>query len=135
MLTTVSTDKPKFHTYTQFTDSCVEFLERQAESLDLPVLVFRTTTGKPMVLITWTGTELGLPGILFTSQMDVAPVCAIEWGHNPFAAEVANGRIYARGSQDSKSVGIQYIEAIRRMKTLRITLKRTIYLLFMPGKT
>lgn len=45
-----------------------------------------------------------------------------------------NGDIFARGSQDMKSVGIQFIEAIRRLKLNDVKLKRTIHLSFVPGK-
>jgi aminoacylase len=37
--------------------------------------------------------------------------------HDPFAADIdERGRIFARGSQDMKCVGLQYLEAIRRLK-------------------
>jgi aminoacylase len=42
------------------------------------------------------------------------------------------GNIYARGSQDMKCVGIQYLEAIRRMKLNGQKLKRTIHITFVP---
>lgn len=42
------------------------------------------------------------------------------------------GNIYARGSQDMKCVGIQYLEAIRRMKMQGQRCKRTIHISFVP---
>lgn len=45
----------------------------------------------------------------------------------------AEGNIYARGAQDMKSVGIQYLEAIRRLKFNGQKNKRTVYLSFVPG--
>lgn len=45
-----------------------------------------------------------------------------------------NGNIYARGTQDMKCVGIQYLEAVRRLKQSGITLKRTLHISFVPGK-
>ena len=52
------------------------------------------------------------------------------WKHDPFeAVKEDNGDIYARGTQDMKSVGIQHIEAIYRLKVLqKKTFKRTIHL-------
>lgn len=44
------------------------------------------------------------------------------------------GNIYARGSQDMKCVGIQYLEAIRRMKQAGEHLKRTIHVSFVPDE-
>lgn len=43
------------------------------------------------------------------------------------------GNIYARGAQDMKCVGIQYLEAIRRLKKDNVTVRRTIHILFVPG--
>ena len=40
------------------------------------------------------------------------------------------GRIFARGAQDMKCVGIQYLAAIRHFKKNNITFKRTIHLMF-----
>jgi len=39
-----------------------------------------------------------------------------------------NGDIYGRGTQDMKSVGIQHLEAIRRLKEAGKRVKRTIHL-------
>lgn len=44
------------------------------------------------------------------------------------------GDIYARGSQDMKSVGIQYLEAIRRLKLNGQRCQRTIHLSFLPDE-
>lgn len=43
------------------------------------------------------------------------------------------GDIYARGTQDMKCVGVQYLEAIRRLKLEGVTLKRTLHVSFVPG--
>lgn len=44
------------------------------------------------------------------------------------------GNIYARGSQDMKCVGIQYLEAIRRLKLAKQHFKRTIHISFVPDE-
>lgn len=44
------------------------------------------------------------------------------------------GNIYARGSQDMKCVGIQYLEAIRRLKLNNVQCKRTIHISFLPNE-
>lgn len=62
-------------------DDCVKFLKRQAESLDLPVKVYEVTKNKPVVIITWTGTEPTLPTIILNSHMDVVPVFEVLHHH------------------------------------------------------
>lgn len=46
----------------------------------------------------------------------------------------SEGNIYARGSQDMKCVGIQFIESVRRLKEAGVKLRRTIHMSFVPGK-
>lgn len=67
--------------------------------------------------------------------MDVVPVFPEMWTHPPFAAEIDSaGNIYARGAQDMKSIGMQYLGAIRSLKNAGVVLKRTIHVLFGPDE-
>lgn len=117
-------------------EPCVEFLKRQAEDLDLPVKVYYPLDKQnPVVVLTWEGTEKEWPSILLNSHMDVVPVFPEKWTHPPFGAEVdEEGRIFARGSQDMKCVGMQYLAAIRALKGKGLRFKRTIHISFVPGK-
>ncbi len=57
-----------------------------------------------------------------------------KWTHNPFEAfKDDTGKIYARGSQDMKSVGVQHLEAVRRLKSSGFIPKRTVHITFVPG--
>lgn len=114
-------------------DDCVKFLEKQAKSLDLPIKVYHVDPKKPIVVITWKGINPSLPSILLNSHMDVVPVFADQWTYPPFCAHMdEKGNIYARGSQDMKCVGIQYLETIRRLKLNGKKLQRTIHMSFVP---
>ncbi|KAJ8952139.1 hypothetical protein NQ318_018475 [Aromia moschata] len=115
-------------------DACVKFLEKQAKSLGLPIKIVTITTGKPIVILSWIGEEPELPTILLNSHMDVVPVFEEKWTYGPFSAHVDDKEnIYARGTQDMKSVGIQYLEAVRRLKQQGIKLRRTVHISFVPG--
>lgn len=116
-------------------DDCVAFLQKQAESLDLPVKVYHVHPNKPIVVLTWIGLQPSEPAILLNSHMDVVPVFEDKWTYPPFGAHMdEQGNIYARGSQDMKCVGIQYLEAIRRMKLAGQRFKRTIHISFVPDE-
>lgn len=53
------------------------------------------------------------------------------WSHAPFAAEIDNeGRIYGRGAQDMKCVGMQYLGAVRKLKKSGFIPRRTIHISF-----
>ncbi|XP_076631647.1 aminoacylase-1 [Colletes latitarsis] len=116
-------------------DECVAFLQKQAKSLDFPIKIYHIDPKKPIVVLTWIGTEPSKPAILLNSHMDVVPVFEDKWTYPPFSAHMdEHGNIYARGSQDMKCVGIQYLEAIRRMKLAGQRFKRTIHISFVPDE-
>lgn len=71
----------------------------------------------------------------FLSNQKVPPVEEY-WTYPPFSAKIDEyGNIFARGAQDMKPVGMQYLGAIRALKSKGITqLKRTIYLTYVPDE-
>lgn len=58
------------------------------------------------------------------------------WTHPPFAADIdEEGKIIARGTQDTKSLGMIYLAAIRALKQNGVTsLKRTFHITFVPDE-
>ncbi|XP_045769333.1 aminoacylase-1-like [Maniola jurtina] len=115
-------------------DECIAYLRRQASELGLPVQVYEVVPKKPVLVITWEGLEPSLPSILLNSHMDVVPVFEKSWIYPPFEARIVDGVIYARGVQDMKTTGVQYIEAVKRLKNKGIRLKRTLHLSFVPDE-
>lgn len=103
--------------------------------MDLDVsVIYPVNDDNPVVVMTWQGSEPKLKSILLNSHMDVVPVYEELWTHAPFGAELdENGNIYARGTQNMKSIGVQYLAAIRSLKRKGIKrFKRTIHLSFAP---
>ncbi|XP_031629265.1 aminoacylase-1-like [Contarinia nasturtii] len=118
-------------------DPCINFLKKQADDLGFEVSIFHPVNKQnPVLVMTWKGSEPELPSIMLNSHMDVVPAAEEYWTHPPFAAEIdENGNIYARGAQDMKSVGMQYLAAARALKRKGIIqLKRTIHLTYMPDE-
>ncbi|OWY91208.1 ACY1-like metalloprotease, partial [Phytophthora megakarya] len=84
---------------------------------------------------TWKGEDPTLPGIILNSHYDVVPAVAEHWEFDPFDAKVLDdGRIYGRGTQDMKSVCIQYVEAVHTLMASGFKPTRNIYLLFVPDE-
>ncbi|TDH68819.1 hypothetical protein CCR75_001409 [Bremia lactucae] len=84
---------------------------------------------------TWKGLDPTLPGIILNSHYDVVPAMAEHWQYEPFEAKVLeDGRIYGRGTQDMKSVCIQYVEAVHMLINSGYQPQRNIYLLFVPDE-
>ncbi|KAL2928282.1 Aminoacylase-1 [Bienertia sinuspersici] len=112
-----------------------DFIISQAKSLSLESNSIEFVKSKPLILLKWSGKNPNLSSILLNSHMDVVPVESHKWVHHPFDAQVdSDGNIHARGTQDMKSVGMQYLEAIRKLKDSGFEPSRTIYLSFVPDE-
>ncbi|XP_016977914.1 aminoacylase-1B-like [Drosophila rhopaloa] len=117
-------------------EPCLAFLRGQAKQLNLPIAVYYPANDlNPVAILTWEGLEPELPSILLNSHMDVVPVFPENWTHPPFGADIdEEGRIFARGTQDMKCVGMQYLAAIRALKRSGARFKRTIHISFVADE-
>ncbi|XP_052205210.1 uncharacterized protein LOC127810032 isoform X2 [Diospyros lotus] len=117
----------------------VSFLQAQAQSLSLNLqsqLLHFSPAAKPLLLLTWPGSDPSLPSILFNSHLDSVPAEPSKWLHPPFSAtRTADGRIFARGAQDDKCIALQYLEAIRILQQdFNFTPLRTIHISYVPDE-
>ncbi|XP_073828399.1 aminoacylase-1B [Musca autumnalis] len=126
---------PSVHPKPNYTP-CVDFLRKQAESLGMQMRIhYPVNKDNPVVVLSWPGSDTSLPAILLNSHMDVVPVFPDSWKHEPFGAEMdEEGRIFARGAQDMKCVGMQYLGALRKLKMSGKQFKRTIYVSFVADE-
>ncbi|MBI9102040.1 MAG: M20/M25/M40 family metallo-hydrolase [Spirochaetales bacterium] len=62
--------------------------------------VFTPRKGRSSLLITLPGSDPGAPCLMLMGHMDVVPVDADSWTHDPFGAEIAEGRLWGRGALD-----------------------------------
>jgi len=117
-------------------ESAITWLKKQAVDIGLEFHIVEFP--KPdefAVWLTWKGSDPSLKSILLNSHIDVVPVEPSKWTHDPFGAEKdADGNIFARGSQDMKCVGVQYLEAIRQLKAKGLTPLRTVHVSFVPDE-
>ncbi|CAJ1933015.1 unnamed protein product [Sphenostylis stenocarpa] len=112
-----------------------DFLISEGKGLSLESESIEFVGGKPLVLLKWEGKNPHLPSILLYSHTDVVPSEHSKWTHHPFSAHLdSHGRIFARGSQDMKCVGMQYLEAVRRLKARNFQPLRSLYLAFSPDE-
>lgn len=113
----------------------ISFLIDQAQSLALNVRSLEFVPGKPVLLLTWPGSDPSLPSILFNSHLDSVPAEPAKWLHPPFSAfRTPTGEIFARGAQDDKCIGMQYLEAIRSLKSRAFAPLRTVHVSYVPDE-
>lgn len=111
------------------------FFKNYALELGLQFSSFKVSEKNTVDILTWPGTEPSLPSIMLYSHTDVVPSFPEHWTHPPFSAHKdEQGNIYARGSQDMKCVGIQYLEAIRKLKSEGASNKRSLHVTFVPDE-
>ncbi|KAM8929987.1 aminoacylase-1-like [Pelodytes ibericus] len=112
-----------------------EFLFRVAEDIGLKSRKLKLSSGSTILILTWQGTDPHLKSIVLNSHIDVVPVFEEFWTYPPFAAHKDDsGNIYARGTQDMKCVTIQYLEALRQLKSEGQRFRRTIHLTLVPDE-
>ncbi|KAK7503333.1 hypothetical protein BaRGS_00005254 [Batillaria attramentaria] len=132
-----------FRTYLQINTSqpkpdygeAIMFYMTMAQEIGLDFKTVEVAAGKDMAILTWRGQEPSLPSVMLYCHTDVVPVFPEHWKYDPFGAvKDENGDIYARGAQDMKCLGIQYLEAIRQLKKEGSKPKRTVHIIFGPDE-
>ncbi|KAK4798222.1 hypothetical protein SAY86_030548 [Trapa natans] len=112
-----------------------EFILAQARSLSLEAQTVEFVSGKPVIILKWAGTDPNLPSVMLYSHTDVVPVEQSKWIHPPFEAHIdGDGRIFARGTQDMKCIGMQHLEAVRRLRRSGFQPVRSVYIVFSPDE-
>ncbi|KAK9270272.1 hypothetical protein L1049_025849 [Liquidambar formosana] len=115
--------------------AAISFLKSQAQHHHLQTLTLEFTPNKSILLLTWPGSNPSLPSILLNSHLDSVPAEPSKWVHPPFAAVRSDdGKIFARGAQDDKCIGMQYLEAIRNLQAENFVPVRTIHVLYVPDE-
>ncbi|KAI5630648.1 peptidase family m20/M25/M40 domain-containing protein [Phthorimaea operculella] len=114
----------------------VEFWKARAAEEKVDLCVHEFTPGYPVIVIRWPGADSSVTSIMLNSHMDVVPADEDEgWTYPPFSGHLdEDGVIWGRGAQDMKSIGIQYFEALKRLKANNVTLLRDVYMTLMPGR-
>ncbi|XP_075039910.1 aminoacylase-1A-like [Mixophyes fleayi] len=116
-------------------DGIVRFLFKMAEEIGLESKKLEFSPGKTIVILTWKGSQPHLKSVILNSHTDVVPVFEEFWTYPPFSAHKdTDGNIYGRGTQDMKSVTIQYLEAVRQLKSEGHHFPRTIHLTMVPDE-
>lgn len=63
----------------------------------------------------WKGADRALAPVVLMAHHDVVPADASEWTHDPFAADIADGRIFARGAVDTKCIWAALMESAEHL--------------------
>lgn len=79
------------------------------------------------ISLLWKGVDRALAPVVLMAHHDVVSADASEWTHDPFAADIADGRIFARGAVDTKCIWAALMEAAERLLAEGYVPPRDVY--------
>jgi acetylornithine deacetylase/succinyl-diaminopimelate desuccinylase-like protein len=100
----------------------------------IDVTRYEAAPGRSILLARLKGDGTGGKPILVESHMDVVPTDASRWSHDPFGAEIADGRMWGRGTIDMKGIGVSYLYAFLMLHRQHVPLSRDVLLMFVPDE-
>lgn len=80
------------------------------------------------ISLLWKGKNRELAPIVLMAHHDVVEANPAGWTHDPFAADIDGGRIYARGAVDTKCIWAALLESASRLMAEGFVPPRDIYL-------
>jgi acetylornithine deacetylase/succinyl-diaminopimelate desuccinylase-like protein len=115
---------------TRAADFLADLLKREG----IEVKRYESGQGRSILLARLAGDGSGGKAVLLESHMDVVPVDASKWTHDPFGAEIADGRLWGRGAIDMKGIGVSQLYAFIMLHRQHVPLSRDVLLMFVPDE-
>ncbi len=110
-----------------------DFLTLILEREGIAVKRYDSGPGRSIVLARLKGSGTAKP-LLLLHHMDVVPTDSTRWRHDPFAAEIADGKIWGRGAIDMKGLGVVQLMAFLALKRQNVPLARDVILMAVPDE-
>jgi acetylornithine deacetylase/succinyl-diaminopimelate desuccinylase-like protein len=111
----------------------VDFLTGILQREGIPVKRYDSGPGRAIVVARLKGTGNAKP-LLLLHHMDVVPTDPSRWTHGPFAAEIADGKLWGRGAMDMKGLGVVQLMAFLSLKRQNVPLARDVILMAVPDE-
>jgi len=111
-----------------------DYLSDILKTEGISVTRYESGPGRSILLARLTGDGTGGKAILLESHMDVVPTDPSRWSHDPFGAQIADGKVWGRGTIDMKGIGVSYLYAFIMLHRRHVPLTRDVLLLFVPDE-
>lgn len=79
------------------------------------------------ISLLWKGADRTLAPVVLMAHHDVVDADPAGWSHDPFAADIEDGRIFARGAVDTKCIWAALMEAAERLLAEGYVPPRDVY--------
>ena len=110
-----------------------DLIEALLKKEGIPVTRYESAPGRSIVLARLKGAG-GAKPLLLLHHMDVVPADASRWTRDPFSGEIAEGRLWGRGSMDMKGPGVIQLYSFILLKRLNVALDRDVLLMAVPDE-
>jgi acetylornithine deacetylase/succinyl-diaminopimelate desuccinylase-like protein len=100
----------------------------------IDVTRYESAPGRSILLARLKGNGTGGKAILLESHMDVVPTDPARWEKDPFGGEIADGKMWGRGTIDMKGIGTSYLYAFIMLHRQKVPLTRDVLLMFVPDE-
>jgi acetylornithine deacetylase/succinyl-diaminopimelate desuccinylase-like protein len=110
-----------------------DFLTALLEREGISVQRYESGAGRSIVVARLKGTGSAKP-LLLLHHMDVVPTDPSRWQHDPFGAEIADGKIWGRGTIDMKGLGVVQLMSFILLKRQHVPLARDVILMAVPDE-
>lgn len=111
-----------------------DFLSAILTREGIEVKRYESAPGRSILLARLKGTGTGGKPILLLSHMDVVPTDPARWTRDPFGAEIADGKMWGRGTIDMKGIGTSYLYAFLMLHRQKVPLTRDVLVMFVPDE-
>lgn len=110
-----------------------EYAGNYLKNAGLEVELLQHTAGRASVMA-WLRGSGEIPGLICSAHLDTVPVGVEKWKYDPFGGELAEGKIWGRGSSDMKSGMAAMMVAAKELKKHNVPLKGDVILAFTAGE-
>ena len=112
---------------------CAEYVASYLRQAGFSVEVLSHTANRASTVARLKGSGKA-PALLYSGHLDVVPVGAQQWLHDPFAGEVVDGKLWGRGAADMKGGDAAILMAARVLADAKLPLKGDVILAFNAGE-
>ncbi|MCW7943061.1 hypothetical protein AAW14_13710 [Streptomyces hygroscopicus] len=90
-----------------------EYIAEKLAEVGLEPQIFESHKGRASTVARIEGEDPSRPALLIHGHTDVVPANAVDWTHDPFSGEIADGCVWGRGAVDMKDMDAMTLAVVR----------------------
>jgi acetylornithine deacetylase/succinyl-diaminopimelate desuccinylase-like protein len=90
-----------------------EYVAEQLAEVGLEPRIIESHKGRASTVARIEGEDPSRPALLIHGHTDVVPANAVDWTHDPFSGEIADGCVWGRGAVDMKDMDAMTLAVVR----------------------